>query len=93
MGTVTGVFTVLHGLQHINMEVTYADLPALPGACQEGGHVGGAVSTPVCTVTKNKPGGGGQTPKNHLKTSMETSLGPHFPGVHWFDNTNWLGTQ
>lgn len=85
MGTVTGVFTVLHGLQHINMEVAYADLPALPGACQEGGHVGGAVS--------NKPGGGGQTPKNHLKTSTEKSLGPHFPGVHWFDNTNWLGTQ
>lgn len=49
-----------------------------------------ALCQPLCAQL---PGGGGQTPKNRLKTSMETSLGPHFPRVHWFDNTNCLGTQ
>lgn len=31
-----------------------ADLTALPCACQEAGHVGGTVSTSVCTVTSEE---------------------------------------
>lgn len=66
---------------------------ALPDTCQEAGHVGGAVSTPVCPVTKNRARGGGWISCIISKTSIAMSLGPNFPNVHWPDNANFLGTQ
>lgn len=75
------------------MEVIYTVFTALPGVCQEAGHVGGAVPTPVCPGTKNKTGGGEWISCILSKTSITMSSGPNFPQVHGFDNANFLGTQ
>lgn len=72
-------FHILYGFQCILTEVICPVLTALPGACQEAWHRERAVSTPVCTVTKNKTGGGGQMSYIISKTSIATSLGPSFP--------------
>lgn len=70
---------ILDSFQCILMEVICPVLPALSGACQEAGRRERAASTPVCPITKNKTGGGGQMSYIISKTSTATSLGPSFP--------------
>lgn len=49
------------------MKVIHAELTALTGAGQEARHVGGALSTPMCTVMKKKTAGGSWVSYNHFK--------------------------